>query len=473
MRVILIMMILMICRIAQGQSEITDIFQGICQALQVPASKQPKLIIRNSGLAGASYSPKEHTIYIEKKLIDGLNQLDGQRREALAFILGHELCHALEKDKHDTHFLAYDKAKGTTYQIEQNADIQGAFVAYLAGYNCLPVMAEAMEVIYQTYQLKDDLTGYPPKADRIESVELVREQVASLIALFKAANLLVLSGQHATAAFLFEQIYRYFPSPEVSLNIGTNLMLQAMDLGKYKILNYALPIELSWELRLKKPEPPAGQKEFEPEVMRRRDLLFRRADILFKDLLRLHPDYFPAWNNLVCLKILQQDLKGAAMILAETSRKFQNKDKADYLRFLKGTLYLLENKKAQAQNEFRHIQSAWLKTLSDQNLNQGLVLGTGTPACRIAWSDQAPTQNPLLQEKTIRLDTLSVTWSRDKITLKSPQGKKEFSWVEMRPDQVKACKPQQAFHLGGMKWNDSLVSIPDPATRKQVFYTVN
>lgn len=328
-----------------------------------------------------------------------------------------------------------------------------------------------MEVIYQTYQLKDDLTGYPPKADRIESVELVREQVSSLIALFKAANLLVLSGQHATAALVFEQIYRYFPSPEVSLNICTNLMLQAMDLGKYKILNFALPIELSWELRLKKPEPPAGQKDFEPEVMRRRDLLLRKADILFKDLLRLHPEYFPAWNNLVCLKILQQDLKGAAMILAETSGKFQTKDKAEYLRFLKGTLYLLENQKVQAQSEFRHIQSAWLKSLSDQNLNQGPV--PGTPACRIAWSDQAPAQNSLLQEKTIRLDTLSVTWSRDKITLKSPHGKKEFNWVELRPDQVKACKPQQAFHLGGMKWNDSLVSIPDPATRKQVFYTVN
>ncbi len=473
MRVILMMVLFITCAIAQSQTEITTIFQGICKALHVPASKQPKLIIRNSGIAGASYSPKEHTIYIEKKLIDGLNQLEGHRREALAFILGHELCHALEKDKHDTHFLAYDKAKGTTYQIEQNADIQGAFVAYLAGYNCLPIMAEAMEVIYQTYQLKDDLTGYPPKADRIESVELVREQVASLIALFKAANLMVLSGQHAAAAYLFEQIYRYFPSPEVSMNICTNLMLQAMDLGKYKILNYALPIEFSWELRLKKIEPPAGQKEFEPEVMRRRDLLLRKADILFKDLLKLHPEYFPAWNNLVCLKILQQDLKGAAMILAETSRKFQTKDKTDYLRFLKGTLYLIENQKAQAQTEFRHIQSAWLKNLSDQNLNQGLVSVSGTPACRISWSDQATAQNSLLQEKTIRLDTLSVTWSRDKITLRSPHGKKEFRWIEIRPDQLKDCIPQQAFHLGGMKWNDSLVSIPDPTTRKQVFYTVN
>ena len=472
MRVILIMLIFMVCRIAQGQSEITTIFQNICQALHVPASKQPKLIIRNSGLAGASYSPKEHTIYIEKKLIEAMDQLGSQREEALAFILGHELCHALEKDKHDTHFLAYDKAKGTTYQIEQNADIQGAFVAYLAGYNCLHVMAEAMDVIYQTYQLKDDLTGYPPKADRIESVELVREQVASLIALFKAANLLVLSGQHATAAFLFEQIYRYFPSPEVSLNIGTNLMLQAMDLGKYKYLRYALPIELSWELRLKKPELPAGQKEFEPEVMRKRDLLYKRADIIYKDLLRLHPDYFPAWNNLVCLKILQQDLKGAGLILAETSKKFHTKDKAEFIRFLKGTLFLLENKKIQAQNEFRSVQSAWLKSLANQNLNQGVVIPANTNACEIQIPNRKTAATPLLQEKTIRLDTLVISWSRDNISVSSPQVSKKFSVVDIRPEQLQSCKPLQAFNLGGMQWTSSLVSTPDPATRKQVYYAV-
>ncbi len=472
MRVVWIWVSFVFYTVAQGQSEITTIFKDICLALNVSTTKQPKLIIRSSGVTGASYSFKDHTIYIEKKLIEAMNQLGSQREEALAFILGHELCHALEKDKHDTHFLAYDKAKGTTYRIEQNADIQGAFVAYLAGYNCLPVMAEAMEMIYQTYQLKDDLTGYPPKADRIESIELVREQVSSLIALFKSANLLVLSGQYGMAAEIFEQVHRYFPSPEVSLNIGTSLMLQAMDLGKYKYLRYALPIELSWELRLKKPELPAGQKDFEPEVLRKRDLLYKRADIIYKDLLRLHPDYFPAWNNLVCLKILQQDLKGAGLILAETSKKFQTKDKAEFIRFLKGTLFLLENKKTQAQNEFRYVQSAWLKSLANQNLNQGVVIPANTNVCEIQLPNRKTAAPPLLQEKTIRLDTLAITWSRDNIFVSSPLVSKKFNVVDIQQEQLQRCKPLQAFNLGGMQWTSTLVSIPDPATRKQVYYAV-
>ncbi len=457
----------------RAQSDLNALFNKLCKALQVPTDKQPKLVIRKAGGSGASYSRQNHTIYLEQKLVDAFSSLGGQKDAGLAFVLGHELCHALEKDKHDTHFLAYDKAIGTNYRIEQNADIQGAFVAYLTGYNCLPVMSEAMEIIYQVYQLNDQLSGYPSKGERIESVELVREQVASLITLFKSANLLVLIGHHNIAAELYKRIHNYFPSPEVQNNMGANLILEGLNLGKFKTLKYALPIEIAWELRLRKPDMPSGQKDFEPEIIRKREILFRRAEILYKDLLIQHPQYFPAWTNLVCLKLAQEDIKGASLMLLEISNRFKGKEYSDMLQLLRGTLYLLENKSNNARSTFKSILNPGLKQLANQNLSQVNRNPVEIPFCSIQIPLSDKLGAALLQEKTIRFDSLVVTWSRELITIQAPGFKKTFRSVEILPKQIAACHPNRGFYSGGMIWNDSLMSIPDPVNRKEAFYTVN
>ncbi len=277
----------------QGQDKLAfDVFDRLCQSLHLKSSNKPRLEIKNNSTSGASYSKLTNSISIDRKLIEGFSVLKEFQPHALAFVLGHELSHALAKDKHDTHFIAYDKVKGSTYQNEQNADIQGGFIAYIAGYNCAPILAETIETIYQTYQLSNSLQGYPDKADRIESIILVAEQVESLTTLFKGANLLLLADQYPIARALFSQIATYYPSPECASNIAVTLMLDALNIGRYNYFNYSLPVEIAWDLRLKKPSLDLGQKDFEPEIIRQRELWLKKAELILNESLSLHPDYF-------------------------------------------------------------------------------------------------------------------------------------------------------------------------------------
>lgn len=449
---------------------IDTVFSNICQALYLPIDQRPRIEVRNTISMGAAYSKANHTIYIEQKLIDALSVLKSQKSHALAFIVGHELCHAIEKDKHDTHFIAYDKYQNASYRNEQNADIQGAFVAHIAGYNCLPVLEETINLLYQTYNLHPDLKGYPNKDERIESITLVREQVESLIAMFKAANLLMLADEYSLATGLFEKVFTYFPSPEVSNNMGTAFMLEAMNLGKYNYFKYVLPVEIDWNFRLKKPSLLPGQKEFEPEIIRKREFLFKKADIAYKNLLLKHPDYIPAWINLACLKILKADLIGAQGIINEANKKTTSLEYRESLKMLRGTVFLLENKKSKAFSEFNGIRSPWLKILIKQNLNPESNTKPDFENCSVTIMVNRNLPSPLLQEKKIQLDSISLTWNKEKFSITSAGHRKEFTVVELNEKTINSCRPIKSFGQGTQKWNNSLVSILNPIDKKRVYY---
>lgn len=462
--------LLLVTGLTASNSTIDSIFLKICQALQLPGELRPRIELRNTINLGAAYSKVNHTIYVEKKLIDALSILKSQKNNALAFIIGHELCHAVEKDKHDTHFIAYDKYQDASFRNEQNADIQGAFVAHIAGYNCLPVLEETINLLYQTYNLHPDLKGYPNKVDRIESITQVREQVESLIAIFKAANLLMLADEYSLATGLFEKVFTYFPSPEVSNNMATTLMLEAMNLGKYNYFKYALPVEIDWNFRLKKPSLLPGQKEFEPEIIRKREFLFKKADIVYKNLLLRYPDYIPAWINLACLKMLKADLTGARGIINEAIKKKTSPEYKESLKMLRGTVYLMENNKSKASSEFKGIQDPWLKILIQQNLNPEASDKPAQENCNLTIPTNKKVLSPLLQEKTIQLDTISLTWNTEKYLIRSAVHRKEFTVVELNEQTIASCTAIKSFGQSTQKWNNSLISILNPIDKKRVYY---
>ncbi|MEO5583058.1 MAG: hypothetical protein ABIR66_10215 [Saprospiraceae bacterium] len=412
----------------------------------------------------------KHTIFIDQKLIDAFSPGKEYQYSALAFIIGHELAHALEKDKHDTHFLAYDKSKGAAYQNEQNADIQGAFMAYISGYNCLPLISETIETLYDQYDLSAHIKGYPDKSDRIESIGLVKEQVESLIAMFKSANLLLLSEEFGTAAMLYEHIAQYYPGTEVHSNIAVTNILEALNLGKYNYFKYSLPIEINWELRLKKPTLDPGQKEFEPDMIRKRDLLLKKADIVIKQALEYYPTSFTLWNNLICLKLIQGDVTSSKEYIGRAIQKFNLKIEKEQLKMLNGTLALLENNRKEAIKQYRGVQSNWLKQLISKNLNENIqkpVENSCTPQIVRALESG---KGVLFQEKKIKIDSLTLLWSREKIKILTHSRTQEFEIV--RVNDISKCVPEKYLDRRGTKWSKSLISILNPLDNRQQFYTV-
>lgn len=457
------------CFYAQNDT-IFKIFDKMCLSLQVEKSKRPKLEIRNTASSGASYSKLSHTIYIDQKLIDAFDQFRQQKSLALAFVIGHELSHALEKDRHDTHFLAYDRAQGATYQNEQNADIQGAFIAYISGYNVLPNISETIEALYTQYHLLPHLKGYPDKADRIESIGLVREQVESLITLFKSSNLLLIDEEYSLAASIFKHIDQYYPSPEISSNIAVAQILEAINLGKYNYFRYTLPIEVSWELRLKKPGVDLGQKDFEPEISRHRELLLKKSDILLKEAIALYPSSFSLWNNLICLKLILNDLSSALSIYKSASSKFRGRYEKEQLQVLSGILYLIQGKEAEAMKNFKEVQSPWLNTIIRENMNHAQERPALQPCTPETVSIPAG-KNSLLQEKKISLDTITISWTKERIKIHTPSKFINFQIIQLKSPVN--CMPGKSLDQNGIKWSSSLLSIFSPTDRKSTFYTVN
>lgn len=448
------------CFVAESQDQtIRLIYDKLCTSLQLQQGQIPRLEISTASTTGASFSKKKYTIIIDQKLIESFDILKEFRNTAIAFVLGHELCHALDKDKNDTDFLAYDRSKGASYINEQNADIQGAFLSYLSGYNCLPVMSEIIETIYATYKLGSVLSGYPSLNERIESVLLVKEQVESLIAIFKAANLAMLSNNHEIAKKLFEKILSYYPSPEVENNAAINYILEALNLGNYNNTNYIFPLEIDWELRLSKPNLPLGQKELDPAIVSKRDLLLKQAEIKIKNMKEKYPHYSKAILQLVTIKLLQQNTTYARSLLSTIGFK------SDEYYLLLSITDLMDNKKAAAQKNIIKIKDSRLKILAEKNIkNNSLEI----PCNEIKFS-LATKNSELLQIKKIAMDDIQISWSPADIQIKNGSKTMVFSLGSFSHGK---CRPLKIYGNHEV-WNSQIIGVSIENSSNKQYYKYN
>lgn len=426
--------------------ELQMVYQNLLHSLQIPISQAPKLIISTKATSGASFIRKSNTIQIDEKLIAAFSTLKEYKYSAIAFVLGHELCHALNKDKKDTDFIAYDKSKGSTYLSEQNADIQGAFVAYISGYNSLPIMNELIAKIYTTYNLNKNLSGYPSQSERVESIQIIKEQVESLIALFKMANLTMIAGHHDIAKILFDKVYTYYPSPEIAHNNAVNHILEAINIGNYKRVKYILPIEIDWTLRLIKPEIPNGQKDLEPDLDVKSEILLKKAESILKDLLLKNPDYIKSWYSLISIKIIQQNVSSAKSYL----QKIRLKDDEYYV--LESLLHQLENNNSLVVKSIQQIKSERWKLIANQNRSRSENKSLNCTNINV---QPLSSNSNLVQKKHIDLEEGSFDWTLNEYKFKTDQKYVTFSQVNA---DLKNCKP--AIVYGNFeKWPDNIICI--------------
>lgn len=446
--------------VAESQDHaIRLIYDKLCTSLQLQPGQIPRLEISTASTTGASFSKKKYTIIIDQKLIESFDILKEFRTTAIAFVLGHELCHALDKDKKDTDFLAYDKSKGASYINEQNADIQGAFLSYISGYNCLPVMSEIIETIYTTYKLGSVLSGYPSLNERIESVLLVKEQVESLIAIFKAANLAMLSNNHEIAKKLFEKILSYYPSPEVENNAAISYILEALNLGSYNNTNYIFPLEIDWELRLSKPNLPLGQKELDPAMVSKRDLLLKQAEIKIKNMKEKYPHYSKAILQLVTIKLLQQNTTYARSLLSTIGVK------SDEYYLLLSITELMDNNRAAAKKTINRIKNDRLKLIAEKNIDRG----TAEIRCKDFKFFSTSQNSPLLQTKKVILDDIQITWSPTFVQIKNSTQTKVFSLGTISKGN---CRPSQIYGNHEV-WNSQIIGVSIENDSDKQYYKYN
>lgn len=283
----------------------------------------PSIKISNETRKGAAFLQRSNIIEIDQKLIDICAEMGPENMDdALAFVIGHELTHAFQATHHaeDGGFLRHCKAQGASDAVEKEADVNGAFCAYLAGFEGTnALIPQLIDKIYTQYDLKDKvLAGYPSFSERQKTAADVCDFVDQIIQVFELANYLLAFGQYDLAVQCYEQVYQVYRGAEICNNLGVCYTLMGMNAFEKNVDPYIFPLELDVQLRLEKPDVVrGGDNDLTPDQWQKRGAYLTAAENYFKDAIKLNYSYLTAELNLLCAYTLNGKAKETLLYAAK------------------------------------------------------------------------------------------------------------------------------------------------------------
>lgn len=257
------------------------------------------------------YDTDRHAIRLDEQayraLMDAPDSLD-----ALAYVVGHELAHYYKDHDWLGEFslTARDLSVGRQLAstslsskhriaIETEADYFGGFFGHMAGYDALAAAPGALSRIYTSYQLEEQLPGYPPLAERQALLDRAADRLHGMIPVFDAGRYLLLIGENEEAARCFDFVARDFPSREILNNAGVSRALEAIKLFPEGELGFVYPLELDGRSRLAGGHK-AQEYRFDDPTRERRGRLLAQAQRSFEEATRRDTAYATARLNLAC-----------------------------------------------------------------------------------------------------------------------------------------------------------------------------
>jgi len=292
------------------------------------------------GVEGASGHLLEGYIAIEERVYDLLISLGGDRDNALAFLLGHELTHyylrhgwvgdfgnafaSLDVGKKMQRVANYEQA----VKLETEADYFGGFYGYLAGYNTLTVAPRMLEMVYAAYRMPDQVPNYPSRSDRIAIAARTEANLRKMVPVFDAGVRLLVVERYEEAARLFDYLAHTFPSPEMFNNAGVAYALEAIHLFPPGKLRFIYPFEYDAATRLHGRENRT--RSIADDSEERCSRLLRKANECFEEALQREREYVPALANQAAVTNIQGEVDTALLYAsrAVTLAKRQNETQA-------------------------------------------------------------------------------------------------------------------------------------------------
>jgi len=271
----------------------------------------PKIIIKEQRGDGAAYNPVLHTLTLDLEVYNICQTFGDQSKDALAFIIGHEMAHCYMEHPFFSKFNSYHKCEGSTYSNEQKADVYGLFNAYLAGYNSFTILPEVIATIYKEYGLSDQLSGYPSKQDRMNTAIQSQKEIKNLIGIYESANYLSAIGKYRLAADSYEYILRFYQGREIYNNIAVNSALEGLNFTEKDYDLYLYPLEIDWNTRIKKPKKDRGGEDLTTNEMAYRMTCLSLAKENFEMAGRLDQSYFTSDINKIVVLTLMKRYKEA------------------------------------------------------------------------------------------------------------------------------------------------------------------
>ncbi len=370
--------------------------------------RKPKIVLSTGKNFGALYRPQQNEILIEVALLEICRSFKEDSLHALAFILAHELSHALirqQDDKNPANFLSVYADQTGKLEEEKNSDIYGLFLAFISGYAPDKVLNQLIDRIYASYSLTDNASpSYPSKEERKKSDLALLEKVNPLIQLFEAANLLTLKKEFVLAAQSYEHILKFYKGPEIYNNLGVIYTLKAMELFDEDLDRFSYPVELDLNTGLKKIKRSRGSLTDEMRSERNNFLIKARSN--FEKALQLNHEYHPATSNLICSMLLKGETDLAIQYTSSKAKFAAATAKKDEFQMALGIAYAL-NHKNKAKEIFSNLSKSSnekTKRFAQQNLqvlrNTGIYERPTDPRyqqdCK-QWTSNAKPDNELFR----------------------------------------------------------------------------
>jgi tetratricopeptide (TPR) repeat protein len=264
----------------------------------------------------AQYIPSiKPSIRIDEKLYDICTSFGRDSLNALAGILSHELAHYYQNHNWCSDYAFALKgeslgeklkyiSKEEKIRCEAQADQLGVFYAAMAGYATFDVFPSLLDTIYEKYALPDNIEGYPTKYERKQISTKTIEESRQLFDIFEAAKLMLLLKEYEVAALCFEQVSKRFPSREILNNLGTCALFLALEQMPIYYMPFCLPIEIDANSRLSSSDRGESSSDDWKNNL-------NKAKHYFEDALRLDQNYTPAYLNLACVHLLNQNPEAA------------------------------------------------------------------------------------------------------------------------------------------------------------------
>lgn len=346
---------------APATAMMNEVYEELKTAIGDTERTWPQLEIRPGASSVLAYNKRKNIIYVDEKALAVCQSFGTKERDAFAFLLAHEMTHFYQEHHWQeagfaTSFLSNKHSFEEHVADEKEADLFGAFVTHLAGFQSIKIVPSIFDKIYTAYGLSEELQDYPSLPQRKETALEVCNKVKELIQVFETANYLTAIGEYTSAAAAHEYVLQFVKYKELYNNIGASLVAAAALQPAYGELAFHFPIELNLDIPLREGVDAAKS-----------DLLKKAIEYL-TIASKLDNQHYSTFINLACAYIINNQFDQAEVLLKQLYTLVKKNKQAAEISILYGIISAQQQDKTQAQKLFEEA-----KTLNDSKGIQQLA----------------------------------------------------------------------------------------------------
>ena len=419
-----------------------EVYAQLKKAIGDTERTWPTLEIRPGASSVLAYNKRKNIIFVDEKALTVCQSFGTTQKDAFAFLLAHEMTHFYQEHHWQeagfaTSFLSNKNSFEKHVVDEKEADLFGAFVTHLAGYQSIKIVPAIFDKVYAAYGLTEQLQDYPSLPQRKETALEVCEKVKELIQVFETANHLTAIGEYTSAAATYEYVLQFVKYKELYNNIGASLVAAAALQPEYGDLAFHYPIELDLNIPLR--EGAAAEKS---------DLLKKAIEYLTVAS-NMDNQHYRTFINLACAYTLNKEYEKTGALINQLYLIVKKKKQVAELSIIQGIINAQLDKPTEAIRLFEEA-----KGLSDAGSIQQLVEYN-----RFLVQNNAPKPNTLsakivLRHESIKTDGIDLTYQND-FPFKEIIIQDNFSYEE----KVLGLYPTENAHLTHITTSDKTIAI--------------